>query len=427
MAGRAAGRRGGRGELPAGVRTLQAGLVVNAFGNGAAAPFLIVYLYNVRGIPLPLAGLASGTAAGFAVLATLAAGPSADRFGMRPTMVGGLALSTLAYGLYPLVAEPWHAVGLAALAGAGIGTWLTMQSSLLAAITPARLRHVAFAWQRVAANVGLGLGGFAGGLIVTTSRPSTFALLFWLNAGTFVVYTAFLVRIAVPAQAGRAARPGSYRAVLADHVFVRLVALNVAIVAAAIALLTALVPVYVKNEANLSEQVIGLLFLLNALTIVALQLPVTRRTEGRLRMRAFALMAVLFAVSLLLIAVAPAPGNATAALTVLVVAIVVYGVAECLYDAVQGPLVSDLAPSGLLGRYLAVTAFSWQLGFIVGPALGALILAAAPTALWLVTAGLCLAISAYSLRLDRHLPERARRTPGGATGSDVELAAELTG
>jgi predicted MFS family arabinose efflux permease len=74
-----------------------------------------------------------------------------------------------AYGLYPLVCQPWHAIVFAALAGAGIGTWLTMQSSLLAALTPASLRHMAFAWQRVAANVGLGLGGFAGGLIVTTA------------------------------------------------------------------------------------------------------------------------------------------------------------------------------------------------------------------------------------------------------------------
>jgi MFS family permease len=87
---------------------------------------------------------------------------------------------------------------------------------------------------------------------------------------------------------------------------------------------------------------------------------------------------------------------------------------------VQPPLVSDLAPPDLLGRYLAVTAFSWQLGFIMGPAAGALILATAPVALWLLAAGACALAAAYSLRLDRQLPDRVRRTPRhAAVGIEV--------
>jgi hypothetical protein len=60
---------------------------------------------------------------------------------------------------------------------------------------------------------------------------------------------------------------------------------------------------------------------------------------------------------------------------------------------------------------MAVTGFSWQLGFIAGPALGALVLAVSPAALWLVAAAICVAGSGYALRLDRHLPDRVRRTP----------------
>jgi MFS family permease len=402
-----------RERLPAAVRVLQAGLVVNAFGNGAAAPFLILYLHNVRGIPLPVAGLASATAAGSAVVATLVAGGVADRRGLRPTMLGGLICSTVAYALYPLVGQAWHALVLAALAGTGIGTWLTMQSSTLAAITPPPLRHVAFAWQRVAANVGLGLGGFAGGLIVVTSRPATFTTLFWLNAATFVVYGLVLLRVRTPAAPARGSPGVSYRDVVRDRVFLRLMALNVVFVAAAISLLNALVPVYAVNQARVGERFIGALFLLNSLTIIALQLPVARRVEGRSRMRAFALMGLLFAASLLLIAIAPvvSAGTDGVAAAVLVMAIVVFSVAECLYDAVQGPLVADLAPPERLGRYMAVTGFSWQLGFIVGPAAGAAILAATPTGLWWTAAALCLVGVAFSIRLDRHLPERVRRTP----------------
>ena len=332
-----AGLLGGMGYgLPRDVRILQAGLVVNAFGNGAAAPFLILYLHGARGIPLAVAGLASATGTGCALVATLVAGGIAGRRGPRSTMIGGLCCSTVAYGLYPLVRQPWHALLLAGLAGGGIGTWLTMQASVLATITPPALRHVAFAWQRVAANVGLGLGGFAGGLIVTTSRPDTFTALFWLNAATFVVYTFFLLRVRVP-RAARSEVGGrrDYRQVLTDRVFLRLAALNLAVVAAAISLLNGLFPVYAKNEAHVSERVIGALFLLNSLTIIALQLPTARALEGRRRMRALALMGLLFAASWLLVASAAAASSASAVVAVLVTAIVVFSVAECLYDAVQ--------------------------------------------------------------------------------------------
>jgi MFS family permease len=410
-----------REDLPQGVLTLQAGLVVNAFGNGAVAPFLLLYLHDARGIPLALAGLASATSAVCALAATLVGGGLGDRLGARRTMIGGLACSTLAYCLYPLVRAPWHAFALAVLAGAGIGTWLTMQSTLLAAITPAEVRHLAFARQRVAANIGLGLGGFAGGFIVITSRPATFTVLFLVNAATFVVYTLFLLRVVVP-EVPRKTMAGGYRQVVADRVFLRLGMANLVIVAAAVSLLNGLFPVYAKNHAHISERVIGGLFLLNSLTIIALQLRTARFIEGMRRMPVFAAMGGLFAAAWLLVAAAGTlPTTVAVAVGVLVAFVLVFSLAECVYDSIVGPLVADLAPPELLGRYVAVNGFAWQLGFIIGPAAGAAILAAAPTALWLIAAVACAAAGAYAMRFERRLPESVRRTPRRAA-----VAAKLT-
>src|SRR6266849_597276 len=101
--------------LPRAVYVFQAGLVLNAFGNGAANPFLVIYLHDVRGIPLGLAGLAASTAAFCGLGATLVAGSIADRLGARVAMFGGLAFSATGFALYPLVREPWQAIVLAAL------------------------------------------------------------------------------------------------------------------------------------------------------------------------------------------------------------------------------------------------------------------------------------------------------------------------
>jgi MFS family permease len=392
--------------LPRSVYVLQAGLVLNAFGNGAANPFLLVYLHDERGIPLAAAGLAAATSAGCALVASLLSGAVADRIGARATLAGGLALSTVGFMLYPSVHEAWQAVAVAVLTGGGIGTWLTGQSALLAAVTPPEWRPLAFAQQRVAANLGLGLGGFVGGLIV--AGPG-FTVLFALNAVTFAAYA--LVIWTVPdARPARRAAGGGYRAVLADRAFVRLALINVAFVAAAVSLLNGLVPVFAIAHAGVGPETVGALFLLNSTVIIVCQIPTARLQEGRRRMRALAQMGLLFAIAWLLVLAAGAVVE-NAAVAVLATGIVVFSLAECLYDTVQGPLTADLAGEQLTGRYMAVSGFSWQLGFIVGPAAGAALMGVEPFALWPVAAAVCLLGSAAALGLERRLPEAVRRTP----------------
>jgi hypothetical protein len=86
------------------------------------------------------------------------------------------------------------------------------------------------------------------------------------------------------------------------------------------------------------------------------------------------------------------------------VGITVFSGAECIYDSIRSPLVADLAPPGLSGRYLASAGISWQLGFVVGPAAGAALLGLAPAALWITSAGVCFLAAIAALRLDRALP-----------------------
>jgi MFS family permease len=396
--------------LPRGVYVLQAGLLLNAFGNGAANPFMLLYLHEVRGIPLAVAGIASGVGAGAALAASLVGGSLTDRIGGRATMIGGLVLSTTGFALYPLVREGWQAIALALLLGSGTGIWLTGQSSLLARLVDSAQRPLAFAQQRVVANVGLGLGGAVGGLIVTTANPATFTALFLLNAVTFVAYGGFLLRVAEPPPVAAPAVRGSYRAALRDAAFLRLLAVNYAFVAGAIALLVGVFPVYAKTEAGVSEDAIGALFLFNSLLIIALQVRVTRLQGGRRRMVALAHMGVLFACSWLLVLGAGLI-DPLYALVVLVAAIALFSLAECLYDAVQGPIVADLAPEGLVGRYMALNGFSWQLGFITGPAAAAAVLGAEPHSVWLLAAGVCLVGALGAYRLERRLPAEAAVTP----------------
>jgi hypothetical protein len=59
-----------------------------------------------------------------------------------------------------------------------------------------------------------------------------------------------------------------------------------------------------------------------------------------------------------------------------------------------------------------VNGFSWQLGFILGPAIGAVVLGAEPRALWILAAGVCAVAGIGSLTLERRLPSGLVRSPG---------------
>jgi MFS family permease len=104
-------------------------------------------------------------------------------------------------------------------------------------------------------------------------------------------------------------------------------------------------------------------------------------------------------------------GGVVAAVPLLVLGVVFIRAGECLYDSIYGPLVADLAPEGMTGRYMAASGFAWQLGFITMPVVAGGLLSVEPFALWPAVAGVAAFASAYALRLERLLPVEARLTP----------------
>jgi MFS family permease len=385
---------------------------MNAVGNGLVLPFTFIYLHNERGFSLGLAGLILGTNAAVSLLAGPVSGPLVDRLGGRRVLTVALGFLMVGFGSYAFVESPWHGFLASAITGIGNGMFWPAQSTLIAGLTPLAKRTAAFAMQRVMMNLGIGIGGLAGGFLAATS----FRLLFLGDAATFVLYAAVLIAFVpepgrAPAREGE--RAGSYRDVLRHRIFMAFLAVNAVFVAVGYAQIELIAP-YGKNEAGIGEQWIGAIFAVNTLVIVLAQLPIVRLAEGRRRMRVLALMGVVWAAAWLLVPVAGLWLTGLAAIGMIAFAAAVFGVGECLHGAVQAPLVADLANPRLLGRYMALSAFSWQVGFTVGPPLGGFLLGLTPTGLWLIVAGACLAAAGAALVLERGLPEGVRRSPGGS-------------
>jgi len=279
------------------VWVLQLGMLVNFFGNGLVAPFLVLYLHFGRGLPIAVAGAAIATGGITAIASGFLAGWSADRFGPKLTVVAAMLSNALAYALYLQVREPWHAFAVAALVGVGTGAYGPSQQSLVATLVRPEQRHRVFTQNRMFALVGLGLGGIVGGFIAAGERASDYETLLTLDVVTFLVFAAVLTQIPVGRRVDTSASAGGYASALRDRSLVRLCLVNLALVSAGIAPMLVLMPAYAKVHGEVGETAIGLIYAANTLTVLLAQIPITRFAEGRRRMPLLALGTALWIVA----------------------------------------------------------------------------------------------------------------------------------
>jgi len=386
---------------------VEAGIFLNYLGYGAVLPFEVIYLHDGRGFSLGVAGLVVGIIAGVAVVIAPLAGPLIDRFGARATATGaGVALAAGYAGL-AFAHSPALAVAAAALAGAGNGALNPSQSTLLTVLAPSDHRHRATAVSRVASNAGIGIGGALGGLVAAYGLTG-YVVLFLVNALTYLVYVSVLVAV-VRDNVRPEPIAGGYRLVVRDRAFMHLAFTNVAMIAVGWGVFSFLVPPYAKNEIGISARLIGLLLLANAATVVVAQVPIARLAEGRRRVVMMALAASIFAGACLLVVAAGV--SAEGAYAALVVAVIAVGVGECFHTTALMPLVAELAPTSLRGRYMASMGLSWWLGLALAPTLGTQLLSLSPTAAFLAAAAVATAAAVSALTLERRLPDASRLTP----------------
>jgi MFS family permease len=241
---------------------------------------------------------------------------------------------------------------------------------------------------------GYGLGGFVA--------------LFLANAATYLVYVGVLIAVV-----RKTPRPeplsGGYCRVLRDGAFVRLAATNAVIIAVGWGVLPWVVPPYAKAELGVGPGPIGLLLLANAATVVVAQVPVAKAAEGRRRVVMMATGAIAIAFACLLVLGAGSLGGG--AYAALLVASVVIGVGECFHTSALIPLVADLAPESLRGRYMAAIGLSWWIGLALAPTAGTQLLSASATATFVGGALAAAGAAVSMLALEARLPAEAQLTP----------------
>jgi len=202
--------------------------------------------------------------------------------------------------------------------------------------------------------------------------------------------------------------------VLHDCAFLRLVAVNLVLIAFGTAPMLVLLPAFAKGQARVGEAAIGLVYAAMTLVMVSLQMPVTRWTRGHNRMAVLRTGALLWVLAWTICLVAGAQLRDGSAAIVLATAIVVYAIGECLYTAILLPTATAMAPEELRGRYLGLVGLAWQGGFLIGPSLGGVVLGLFPLALPAMCLAGCVAAALATGAVDRRLTGPLRFNPAPA-------------
>lgn len=399
--------------MAAALRRIQLGNALAAFGNGFTVPFLFVYVARVRDLGDGTAGAVLAAFAAAALLVLPFTGRVIDRSGpLVMVVIGAVAAALGALGFGLSTSAP-TVLAASALMGAGIAVLQPALATMIVWCSTPGTRSRAFATQFFLNNLGLGVGGLLGGLLVDESDPSSFTLLFTIEATMFLVLLTVLVTVRVarpeqpgaPVSSGGSARGSGWGVLLRDRSMVLLCVLGFVVFFSCYGQFESGLSAYAVEVTRISTATLGIALAANTAMIVLAQFVVLRLVERRRRSRVVAVVGLIWTVAWLGAGASGLVHGAQAVATALLIGTyALFGIGETMLSPTMAPLVADLAPARFIGQYNSAFALVKQLALAVGPAIGGLMAAAGAWWVYIGMLVLCsLGIAVLALVLGRRL------------------------
>lgn len=394
--------------LPPGFWLLWVGTLINRAGT-FVIPFVALYVTRGRGHSAATAGavlLAFGIGG---LPAQPLGGALADRIGRAPTAAFSLFASSAALTGLAFARSPWQLVLAAGLLGFVADMFRPAVSALIVDLVPPPDRPRAFGLQFWAVNLGFAGAAAIGGVLAEIS----WTLLFIGDAITTAVFGLILLRwVRDPERTAGEGDPsllGSLKVVRRDRLF-----LGLLVVSFTYALM------YSQTQSTLSLEVVshglterdyGLILALNGLVIVLVQPFVIARVSSWAPGLALAGAQLVMGIGLGLTALV---GN----VPLFGLTVVIWTLGEIVGATFAAPIVADLSPPDMRGRYQGWFGLSFSVAFALGPTLG---LAAfgryGGGVVWAACLGAGVVTALLTLRLRRGIVERRQAAAARDAGA----------
>jgi predicted MFS family arabinose efflux permease len=357
--------------LPRRLWILAAANLINRAGT-MALPFLSLYLIKARGFTVGQAGSMLALYGATALVIGPVSGALCDRWGANRVMTASLTVSGLSLLAFPL------SRGFAGVAGMTILWAMSGEAFRPAGMTvvsesaPPGMRKQANALNRLAINLGMSVGPAVGGFLAAVS----FSALWIIDGATTLAAAAVLALFLTdgPSRGDQGTGLPSLRALSDPRLrYALLAAIPVAVV---FFQNDGALPVFLVRNLHLSAAFYGLMFTLNTLLIVFLEIPLNHATAGWSNRRTLTVGAALFAAGY------GAHAFASRGMHV-ALATIVWTFGEMIFIPGLTSYIAEISPERRRGEYMGLYSTSFSVAFIIGPWAGLVALdRVGPAALW---------------------------------------------
>jgi MFS family permease len=385
-------------------RILGATAFVDAAGTGVFMASIAIFLVTLAGLSVDDVGFGFSLAgfAGFA--ATIPMTAVSARVGPRAFFFWTSLVRVVAFLLYLAVGSLAAFAAVASLVSVASAGWFPTQQALIGSLladedrvkvmaSVRAVRNLGYAVGGLGATAALALGGRPAFVTVVVANAASYALCAWLYAK--------LPRVETEVAAARRRVPA-----LRDPRYVGLMLTSV-VFGLSLVLLQIGIPLWVAKRTDAPHALAGAVVVVNTLLVVLLQVRAARGSEtvaGATKL--LRASAVGFAICCGLFAAAGKLDPVTASIAIVAGAVALtWG--EMLESAAWWTVSFELAPAERRAEYLGVFSLNYEIVFIAGPTLMALLVNSG-LAGWGVLAALFLAAALAARLLVKGATERPR-------------------
>ncbi|MEO0143811.1 MAG: MFS transporter [candidate division WOR-3 bacterium] len=336
--------------------------LIMAFGYSVAFPFLSIYLYEVKNLSMSLIGSILGISTIFGVVGRILGGMLSDYFGSKNVLVFSFFIRSFIFLSISLIIafniDYKFFIPLLILNSLFFSINMSNLDTIVAQLSKEEERSFAYSINRVGVNLGWALGPAIGGIIATKS----YSLLFFISF-IATILSAIMLNLTVP-NVGRTSKTFEFpiKEILENRTFILFSVFSIGFFITMSQLISTL-SVYSTNYINISKSELGILYAINGLLVVFLQIPISNYIEKINEKRALIIGTFFYFVGYFTLGFANNFYH-------LLISVIIITISEMFSVPSAQSIASILANKDRIGSFIGFFGLFQGFGWAIGPMIG---------------------------------------------------------